>query len=331
MDAIQVLLQKAIEKHGLGIAMVIVDALARAHVTHIEATPQGVFAKLHYDKYARNSCKSRAGRTGAQSSSRSTCVGSGSSAADVSDYETQINRATFLSHKPRSVDAITPPHGFRMETADTLNAVCSIVPALELEVDAIAHCNGDEFYSIETTHSSTQTSDSDAKDSVNQIMDELLVLQQKIDGATSGLVLLANKELQDLQVRQKLNMENGCENEEQTDFVKRHDNEMQTDTVAESKSMKADASVQTTEALGETLEMKHRQLDAFFKRALDDCNYVTCEVREAISRTEIIIKSYNSRKVLGERGIRIRELAVQLRQHFEIPLQLSFELFVERC
>ena len=94
-------------------------------------------------------------------------------------------------------------------------------------------------------------------------MDELLALHQKFDNATIGLVMLANNELQELQASEDPSIEN------------MYEKETQTETVTESENIKVDSSVQTTEALGETLEMKRQQLYAFFKRALDDCGYVS--------------------------------------------------------
>ena len=104
----------------------------------------------------------------------------------------------------------------------------------------------------------------------------------------------------------------------------------QTESICDTDA-KVHVGVQTTETLGETLERRRQQLHVFFAHALADCSYVSCEIIEASSRTEIIITGHDTWKMLGHRSTRIRELTDQLRSHFEIPLEREFALFIERC
>ena len=69
--------------------------------------------------------------------------------------------------------------------------------------------------------------------------------------------------------------------------------EIQSESICDADA-KVHVGLQTTEALRETLERRRQQLHVFFANALADCSYVSCEIIEASSRTEIIIKGHDT-------------------------------------
>ena len=50
MELFTVALKNAIDKHGSGIVLSVIEGLVKCHATHIEAAPHGLFVKMHYGK-----------------------------------------------------------------------------------------------------------------------------------------------------------------------------------------------------------------------------------------------------------------------------------------
>ncbi|KAH0472068.1 MAG: hypothetical protein KVP17_001095 [Porospora cf. gigantea B] len=71
------------------------------------------------------------------------------------------------------------------------------------------------------------------------------------------------------------------------------------------------------------------ELNEFLCKVLAEDGYSGVEVRKTHLKMEIIIRATRTREVLGERGVRIRELASLIKKRFNIE-KLPVELLVER-
>ena len=50
MDFISSTLNIAIDKHGSGIVLSVIEGLVKSHATHLEVAPHGLFIKMHFEK-----------------------------------------------------------------------------------------------------------------------------------------------------------------------------------------------------------------------------------------------------------------------------------------
>jgi len=73
----------------------------------------------------------------------------------------------------------------------------------------------------------------------------------------------------------------------------------------------------------------YAELNDLFQRELAEDGYSGVEVRVTPTRTEIIIRATRTKKVLGEKGRRIRELTAVIQKKFKFP-EGSVELYAER-
>ena len=104
MELVSGSLRVAIERHGLGIVIAVIDDMAKAYAVHLEASPNGMFVKCHRDKKPGSiktppACRSRHSRK--VSLSNSTCSpASSDSALDRSEDDAfRQERAKILEHR----------------------------------------------------------------------------------------------------------------------------------------------------------------------------------------------------------------------------------------
>jgi len=157
MDSVNERLQTAVDKHGIGVAIALIDALARSHAAHLESTPQGMYAKLHYDKAPSaqprafgSRVRPQASKAGTRNGSKLHSVGSNKSSTyhgadvfsngtDSSDVtENRHYRDKLLEHK---VHVGPPPlglDGLRVITRNTFVNVVEIDSGTETHVSAPA-------------------------------------------------------------------------------------------------------------------------------------------------------------------------------------------------
>merc|ERR1712157_220524 len=71
------------------------------------------------------------------------------------------------------------------------------------------------------------------------------------------------------------------------------------------------------------------ELNEFLTRELAEDGYSGVEVRVAPTKTEIIIMATRTQNVLGEKGLRIRELTSVVQKRFNFP-ENSVDLYAEK-
>lgn len=70
-------------------------------------------------------------------------------------------------------------------------------------------------------------------------------------------------------------------------------------------------------------------MNELFTRLLSEDGYAGCEVRATPSGTQIIVRASNPKNVLGEKGVRLRELIAIVEKRFNHP-EGTVSMFVER-
>jgi len=73
----------------------------------------------------------------------------------------------------------------------------------------------------------------------------------------------------------------------------------------------------------------YSELNEFLTRMLGENGYAGCEVRVTPIRTEIVVRANKTREVLGEKGVKIRELTSLVQKRFGFR-ENQVELFAER-
>ena len=359
--------ENAVAKHGWGTVYSLLEALSKAHSVHVEVAPHGCFVKAFYTKKCAGASSHGTASSTRCSSPPSVSSGRSSQTSGLLTREEILSMrpatvSSFSSGPSRlqSVKVFDMSDGakdvVRSETSPASQSTTATSPLLS---KCSSQCPSSPPQSPvasvpEAFHMDANSDDGSQDDLTKRVgrLEALLFLTdverfkdideniKRFKARTKREPSVGDSTRQSFPAHISSDTVTQKENEDsnvlmirdQRDQVVSHKDNPKSegvDVTSPAPTM-ADAIVQTTEELSETLETKHQQLHAFFTRTLDDCDYVSCKVQEAVSRTEIIINAHNSRKVLGDRGVRIRELAVQLRQHFEIPLELSCELFVER-
>jgi len=108
MDAISPVLQQAVDKHGVGVVLSVIEGLSKAHVASIESARHGLFLKMHYPMDKKSQSSTLTSRT------PSLCSSSLSSS---------ISRKQMLMH----FNALKP------QATTTFSDVCEVSAASEVD------------------------------------------------------------------------------------------------------------------------------------------------------------------------------------------------------